>query len=156
MIKKLLFLMMLCMSIAVVNAQDFSVMSAGQGHNGEYNVTVVVSTKKNPVKEAENLVKEYAVRGVMFRGVASYKEHPGQKPLINDPAVEQVKEMEFKAFWNERKYLNFAVLQPQSLSVMKNKQTKKYEITARLTINKESLIKWLEDNGIIQGFSNLW
>ena len=41
-------------------------------------------------------------------------------------------------------------------AIMKNKQTKKYEITARLTINKESLIKWLEDNGIIQGFSNLW
>ncbi len=156
MIKRLLFSMMLCMSMAVVKGQDFSVMSAGQGHNGEYLVTVVVSTKKNPVKEAENLAKEYAVRGVMFRGVAPYKEHPGQKPLVNDPAVERVKERELQAFWSEKIYLNYAVLQPQSLSVMKNKQTKMYETTARLTINKEPLVKWLEDNGIIQGFSNLW
>ena len=148
--------MMLCMSMAVVKGQDFSVMSDGQGHNGEYIVIVVVSTKKNPAKEAENLVKEYAVRGVMFRGVAPYKEHPGQKPLIGDPAVEQVKGKELQAFWREKLYLNYAILQPQSLSVMKNKQTKMYETTARLTINKELLIKWLEDNGIIQGFSNLW
>lgn len=144
------------MSIAIAKGQDFSIMSAGQGHNGEYQVTIVVSTKRNPTKDAENLTKEYAVRGIMFRGVAPHKGHPGQKPLISDPTIEHVKDMELQAFWREKLYLNYATLEPMSLSVIKNKQTKMYETSARLTIDKESLIKWLENKGIIQGFSNLW
>ena len=154
--KRLLFAFVLCLCLTIAKGQEFSVLSAGQGYNGEYLVTVQVSTKKKPAKEVENLVMECAVRGVMFRGVASYKDYPGHNPLITDPSAERVKEREMQAFWNEKLYLNYAVIEPQSLSVMKNKQTKMYETTARLSINKESLIKWLETNGIIQGFSNLW
>lgn len=156
MAKKLLITAILCLCFTAVKGQEYSVMSDGQGLNGEYLVTVVVSTKKNPVKEAEKLAKEYAVRGVMFRGVAPYKEHPGQQALISDPAVERTKERELHAFWNEGVYLNYVQLLPHSLTVMKNKQTKRYETTARLSVNKEALIEWLETNGIIQGFSNLW
>ena len=33
---------------------------------------------------------------------------------------------------------------------------KNYELSAILTVDKESLLKYLQDEGIVKGFSNLW
>jgi hypothetical protein len=39
---------------------------------------------------------------------------------------------------------------------MKNKQIKAYETQATVIVDKAGLQKYLEESGIIKGFSNLW
>lgn len=154
--KKFALTLMLAFSCTFANAQEYTLQSEGVDNSGNYVVRIVVSTKKKPAKAAEYLVRQYAVHGVMFRGIAAAKEYSAQPPLIKDPGIEQTKREFFEAFWRENGYTRFASIVPSSLTVMKNKQSKMTETSALVTVSKELLQKYLEDNGIIQGFSNLW
>lgn len=154
--KRLFFVTLLCFMAVVCHAQEYTVRSAGQGNSGNYLVEVTVSSKKKLTSTAEDLVKEYAVRGVMFRGLMAQSGYGEQKPLIKDPNVEQTKSEFFKAFFKEGAYKRYASIVGSSLSTMKNKQTKMQETTATVMVDKESLQHYLEESGIIQGFSNLW
>ena len=154
--KKVLLTIMLTLGCIFANAQEYSIQSEGVDNNGNYIVRIIVSTKKKPSKSAEDLVKRYAVHGVMFRGVTAAKGYSAQPPLIKDPNIEKTKKMFFEAFWRENAYSRYASITLSSLTVMNNKQSKMTETSALVTISKEQLQKYLEDNGIIQGFSNLW
>lgn len=154
--KTTLLTLIMCLCFGIAHGQDVAVMSAGQGNNGEYLVRVVLSTKKDPGKNAEALVKEHAVRSVLFKGVAPCKDYQGHAPLVADPDAEATKASLLEAFWRDGIYQRFVTLQPSTLSVMKNRQTKMVETSAELIINKEMLVKWLEQNNIIEGFSDLW
>ncbi|MBO7067983.1 MAG: hypothetical protein J6W52_04820 [Bacteroidaceae bacterium] len=153
--KKILFILMSCLGCVLVHAQDYSLTSEGVDNNGNFVVRIVVSTKK-PAKMAEDLVKQYAVHGVMFRGVAAAKDYSGQPPLVKDPNVEQTKKAWFNAFWNEGGYKRYATITPSSMSVMKNKQTKMTETSALVVVSSSLLKAYLEEEGVIQGLSNLW
>lgn len=154
--KKVLLTIMLTLGFIFANAQEYTLQSEGVDNSGNYVVRIVVSTKKKPSKTAEDLVKQYAVHGVMFRGITAAKDYSAQPPLIKDPNIEQTKREFFEAFLREKGYSRYASIVPSSMTVMKNKQTKMTETSALVTVYKELLQKYLEDNGIIQGFSNLW
>lgn len=154
--KKFLLFTLFSLVVTFCKAQDYTVRSAGQGKSGNYLVEVTVSSKKKLTSAAEDLVKEYAVRGVMFRGLMASSGYGEQKPLIKDPSIEQTKADFFKAFFNEGEYKRYASIVGSSLSTMKNKQTKMQETSATVMVDKESLLHYLEESGIIQGFSNLW
>lgn len=146
----------MCFALSVCKAQEYTVRSAGQGSEGNYLVEVVVSSKKKLTTKADDLVKEYAVRGVLFRGLMSSTGYGQQKPLITDPDIEQTKAEFFKAFFTEGGYKRYAAVVGSTLSTMKNKQTKMNETSATVMVNKEQLQHYLEESGIIDGFSNLW
>ncbi len=154
--KKVLITFLLFIGCIIVNAQEYTVQSEGVDNNGNYVVRIVVSTKKKPMKEAEELVKRYAVHGVMFRGIAAAKDYSAQPPLIKDPNIENTKKEFFEAFWREKAYNRYASIVPSTLYIIKNKQSKMTETAAQVTISNNLLRKDLEDNGIIQGLSNLW
>ena len=154
--KKVLFIIILTLGCLSVSAQEYSIQSEGVDNSGNCVVRIVVSTKKNPSKSAEDLVSQYAVHGVMFRGITAAKDYSAQPPLIKDPNIEQTKKEFFEAFWRENGYARYASIVPSSMTVIRNKQTKMTETSALVTISKELLQKYLENNGIIQGFSNLW
>lgn len=154
--KSLLLTFMLCFGFITMNAQDYSIVSEGVDNNGNYVARIVVSTKKKPSKSAEDLVRQYAVHGVMFRGVAAAAGYSGHPALIKDPNVEQTKKTWFDAFYNEGGYRNYVSITPSSLSVMKNKQSKMTETSALVTVSANDLRKYLEKEGIIKGLSNLW
>ena len=157
MVKKVLLTFVLCLVGLFVYAQEYTATSAGTGKKGEYLVNVTVSVKKkNDVKDAESLVKRCAVHAVLFRGLMSADSHSSQKPLIKDPNVENVKAAFFQSFWNEGQFKNYTALVGSSLMAMKNKQTKMHEVSATVIVDKESLLKYMEGQGVIQGFSNLW
>mgnify|MGYP006873192911 FL=1 len=156
---KKIFFTLLCSLLLTLNAaaqESYTIRSAGQGRDGNYLVEVVVSTKKKPGTDAENLALRYAVHGVLFRGISARDGYGAQNALISDPAIEQTKAQFFNACWNEGTYKNFASISGRSLSVMANKQTKMHDTSAIVTINKEALRHYLEENGVVQGFSNLW
>lgn len=154
--KKVLLIIMLTLGCVVANAQEYTIQSEGVDNSGNYIVRIVVSTKKKPLKAAEELVKRYAVHGVIFRGVTAAKGYSAQPPLVKDPNVENVKKAFFDAFWRENAYNRYASITPSSLTVMKNKQSKMVETSALITVSKALLQKYLEENGIIEGFFDLW
>lgn len=154
--KHFLFVILLFCGCLSISAQDYSIMSEGVDNNGNYVVRIVVSTKKKPSKSAEDLVRQYAVHGVMFRGVTAAQNYSGHPALIKDPNIEQTKKSWFDAFWNEGAYRRYVSITPASLSVMKNKQSKMTETSALVTVSSSALKKYLEEEGIIQGLSNLW
>lgn len=140
----------------LVYGQEYTVRSAGQGNTGNYIVDVTVSSKSKLKTKAEDLVAEYAVRGVLFRGLMAASGYGEQKPLIKDPNIEQTKAEFFRAFFAEGAYKRYTSIVNSSISTMKNKQTKMQETSALVMVDKESLQHYLEESGIIQGFSNLW
>lgn len=154
--KKILLVIALIVCSICANAQEYTIQSEGVDNSGNYVVRIVVSTKKSPSKSAEDLVRMYAVHGVIFRGIAAANDYSAQPPLVNDPSIEQIKKDFFDAFWRENGYNRYASIVPYSLSVMKNKQSKMNETSALVTVSNNLLKQYLEQNGIIQGFSNLW
>lgn len=154
---RLLLSLLFSMFAFLCNAQEeYTIQSAGQGKSGNYLVKVVVSSKKKFASSVEDLVKKYAVHGVLFRGFMAADGYGEQKPLIKDPNVEQTKADFFNAFFSEEAYKRYASVVSGSLSVMKNKQTKKQEASAEVLVDKESLQHYMEESGILKGFSNLW
>lgn len=154
--KKLTILLFYIMICAVGFAQDYQIRSAGKSKTGGYIVEVETYVKKDPKNTATDLALKSAVKGVMFRGVMSENGLTNHKPLIEDPSVEQNKAAFFEAFFREGTYKRYATLVGSSLSTIKNKQTKMYDIQATVIVDKEGLLKYLEESDIIKGFSDLW
>lgn len=154
--KKLTILFFFIMICVMSFAQDYQIRNAGTSKTGSYIVEVESYVKKDPKNKALDIALQNAVRGVMFRGVTSANGFTAYKPLIQDPGIESAKSAFFDAFFSEGQYKRFASLVGSSLSSIKNKQTKMYEIEATVIVNKEALIKYLEESNIINGFSDLW
>ncbi len=154
--KKIITFLLLALTVAIsARCQDYDLRMAGQGDGGKYYVKITTVLDKKQNKTALDFVKRLTVDGVMFRGVASAKGYPSQSPLIKDTSVKARKSEFFDAFWNEQQYLNFVNLENESVVVTKLPK-KKFEVTARLLVDKEALLQFLEDSGIVEGFGNLW
>ncbi len=154
--KKFILTCMFSLVCLLAGAQEYSACSAGQSNTGNFLVKIVVSSKKKLKSSSEDLVKHYAVHAVIFRGLMATDGYGEQKPLVKDGDVEVTQSEFFNAFWNDGVFKRFASLVPSTLSVMKNKQTKMTETSATVMVDKESLLHYLEESHIIQGFSNLW
>lgn len=153
--KKLLLLFMVLVGVATVFAQDYNLEFAGVGDGGNYFVKVTAVLTKKQYKEANDWLKQIAVEGVMFRGVAGGAGYNSQKPLISDPAVQSTKSEFFTLFNKEKQYLNFTSLKTSSVTSTKLPKGK-YEVTGNVLVDKERLLQYLQDNGIVGGMNNLW
>lgn len=132
-------------------AQEYNISGAGQGKDGNYRVKVKTIVSKTEM--AEDAVKQCAVHGVIFRGFIDPSGAASQKALVSDPNVAETKKAWFEAFFSEGKYLQYVSVVELSCTKLSRK---KYEASAILLVDKESLRHYLETEGIIQGFSNLW
>ena len=151
--KKILLFLILALASVASFAQEYNITSAGQGKDGNYLVKVRTYVPKT--KMAEDAVKQCAVHGVIFRGVIDPSGAATQKPLVNDPNIANTKKSFFEDFFSKGDYLKYVSVVESSLTCTKVPK-KKYEATALLLVDKESLKGYLEKSGIIQGFSNLW
>lgn len=154
--KKLMCLLaFLAFGLAHGFCQDYDIRVENQGEGGKYyvNVTTVLDKKQN--KEALDYLKKLAVEGVMLRGVAAANGFPSQKPLVDNPTAKTTHKDFFDAFNNDRLYLSYVTLERESVSVTQLPK-KKFEVSGRLLVDKESLLHFLEEAGIVEGFSNLW
>jgi len=154
--KKSLLLAVFALCSMLVHAQVYNLQSAGTAKDGSYLVKVKVSIKKMKKTTPQDLVLRYAVEGVMFDGLNDANGYSTQKPLIKDADVKQKQAEFFEAFNNEGKYNRFASIVNSSLTSMKNKQTKMIDNEATVIVKKEELQHYLEESGIIKGFSDLW
>lgn len=150
--KTLILLFSLMLSVAVFAQNSYSIAGAGQGKSGKYLVKVTMTAKNS--KNYADALTYCAVHGVMFRGFSGTDDYVKQAPIVADPNVRQTKSKFFDAFFSEKKYLSYANLNKSSVSTVKVKSG--YEISGLILVDKESLQHYLEESGIIQGFSNLW
>ncbi|MCH5229969.1 MAG: hypothetical protein J1F12_08275 [Muribaculaceae bacterium] len=153
--KKISLLVFLFVAIFNCMAQDYNLEFAGVGDGGNYFVKVTAILSKKEYKASQDWLKRLAVDGVMFRGVGGGAGYNAQKALINDPAVRDTKAEFFTLFNKEKKYLDFCNL--KSSSVVATKLPKgKYEVSGNVLVDKEKLLQYLMDNGIVSGMNNLW
>lgn len=148
-----LFVLLAFVTNAIAQHSDYEIYSNGQGKNGAYYVKVTTVVKK--VKDAKDELRRDAVHGVLFRGIMSAEDGgASQKPIVSDPDIEKTKAEFFNAFWNEKAYERYVSITESSFTSAKVK--KGFEVSALILVNKEALQKYLEESGIIKGFSNLW
>ncbi len=122
------------------------------GAAGSYLVKVWSYSKKADV--ALDQAKKNAVHGIVFQGFTGAGAGCTQKPLTNNPALEQEKETFFKEFFADGgKYMKFV-----SNSGDGNKEVvkvgKEYKVGVVVSVSKDLLRKDLEAAGIIKGLSS--
>jgi hypothetical protein len=129
----------------------YDIECAGNGSQGTYLVKVWVYTKERKLNS--DMLKKYAVHGIIFKGYAGKSNCVQQKPIAQTPALEQEKADFFNAFFNHDKaYLKYAT--EIDGSIERVKVGKEYKYGAIISVSKDLLRQDLEKAGIIRGLSN--
>ena len=140
-------------SISIHAQGTYEIVGCGQGRNGAYMVKVTAIVKN--LSQSKDELRRDAVHGVLFRGFMNDTNGGfNQKPLVADPNIEQTQSAFFNAFFDRGDYTRYVSMTEDSLRSIKVK--KGYEVNAIFLVDKETLQNYLEECGIIQGFSNLW
>jgi hypothetical protein len=133
----------------------YEIEAAGVGTQGTYQIKVWSYSKD--ANTAIEQAKKNAVHGIIFRGFPAKDRVPAQKPLTQNPNLEQEKEGFFKDFFaTGGKYLKFVSLANNGNIAPEDriKIGKEYKIGVVISVNQALLRKDLEDAGIIKGLSN--
>lgn len=126
----------------------------GQGVQGTYQVKVWSYSKD--VNTATEQAKKNAVHGIIFRGFTGAGRLQGQRPLTNNPNLENEKAEFFKDFFaSGGKYLKFVTLANHGAIGAGDaiKVGKEYKVGVVISVNTSELRKDLENAGIIKSLS---
>lgn len=130
----------------------YDIICEGNGTEGTYLVKVWVYTNKLSIKP--EVIRKYAVHGIIFKGVAGDAKCSGQKPMVKSLSVEEEnKEYFTKFFEKDNAYLNFATIIEKTYDRVKVTK-RQYKLGAIVSIAKDQLRKQLEADGIIRGLSS--
>ncbi len=133
------------------NTMSYEIVGSGTGTQGSYLVEVSLRTKDKKI--GEDALKRAAVHGVLFRGFSNPQSRVSQKPLAGGPANEAQHADFYKEFFSDNgTAASFASLVPGSRTI--KKVDKEYVITAKVTVNKELLEKYLREMGVIRGLNS--
>lgn len=138
---------------AATESWRYEIECVGIGQPGTKLIKVWSYSKKPNV--AINQAKKNAVHGLIFRGYAGGATGcTSQKPLTNDPSLEQQKADFFTPFFAEGgKYMKFVSVSgdgtPEPMKV-----GKEYKVGVVVTVMTDLLRKDLEDAGIIKGLTS--
>lgn len=129
---------------------NYEISGAGTATQGTYLVQVSVNSKKKSIDDAD--LKKAAVHGVLFRGFANAQRRQHQRPLAGNADNEyQHKDFYLDFFGKEGTAVNYASIVPGSRSITKSGKT--YSIKATISVNKEDLLKYLSDNGVVSSLN---
>ncbi len=136
-------------------AWRYEIECVGIGTEGTYLIKVWSYSKKPKI--AIEQAKKNAIHGVIFKGYAGAQGCTSQKPLVNNPAIEDEKADFFNDFFAEgSKYMKYVGVagdgEINSGDVLKI--GKEYKIGVVVTVQKDYLRKDLEAAGIIKGLSS--
>lgn len=153
----LLFLLIGTVAASAKKAQEglpeYEIQGAGTGTQGTYLVQVTITTKDKNLSEA--MIKRVAVNGVLFRGFSDTTSRKTQKPLAGSAANEAQHADFYKEFFGEGgTAASYANIVPGSRSM--TKVDKMYRVKATVSVNKESLVKYLQDVGVIKGLNSIF
>lgn len=148
-----LFLTYSCGPASKVNRADipwtYEVESAGVGTDGTYALKVW-SYSRTPDISLE-IPKKNAVHAVIFKGVPAGNGASAQPPLVTDGSITP-DDVFFTAFFSGE-YARFVnSVAKNSVQVFKSGR-KEYKIGYAISVSKDDLRKYLEDEGIIKALS---
>ena len=129
----------------------YEIECAGNAIQGTYLVKVWTYSKKASV--AENQCRKNAVHGVIFKGYGGGQGCVSQRPLANQPGIEnQYKEYFDSFFSNGGEFQKYAsVLEGTTETV---KVGREYKVGVVVSVRKDDLRKALEAAGIIQSLNS--
>jgi hypothetical protein len=125
------------------------------GAEGSYLIKVF-SFSKNPTVAIEQ-AKKNAVHGIIFKGFTGSGAGCTQKPLTNNPALEQEKEIFFKDFFADGgKYMKFVSVTNNGAVAAEDRMKigKEYKIGVIVSVAKDALRKDLEAAGIVRSLNS--
>lgn len=123
---------------------------AGNGQQGTYLVKVWSYSKNQRV--AYEQCSKNAVHGVIFKGFAGGQGCTAQRPLAQNPGVEQEHADFFKHFFdNGGEYMKYVQVKSPERQTVKIKS--EYKVGVVVSVAKDQLRKALEQAGIIRGLS---
>lgn len=129
---------------------SMEIICAGTGIEGTYLVQVSVIVKERNFPQ--ETVKKWGVYGVIFDGVsAGGRGCLAQPPLQKNREAWQEKTDFWDAFFSDKQgaYENFVTLVGEQFQVTRL-PSKKYKITAMLSVAKDRLWNYLKENGLVQ------
>lgn len=133
------------------NALNYEIEGAGTATQGYYMVSITVLSKKKNVDD--EMLRRAAVHGVLFRGFSNPSLRQTQKPLAGSGANEAAHADFYKEFFGEGgTAATYASLVPGTRSITKS--GKIYRVTATATVNKETLLEYLQDAGMVRGLNS--
>ncbi len=127
------------------------------GGQGSYLIKVWSYSKKPAV--AIEQAKKNAVHGVIFKGFAGKQGIAGQKPLAQDPNVEQEKAEFFESFFADGgKYMKFVSVSNDGAVAAEDRMKigKEYKVGVVVSVLKDNLRKDLEAAGIIKSLGSMF
>ncbi|MBQ3656027.1 MAG: hypothetical protein II956_04150 [Bacteroidales bacterium] len=156
----ILLLLAMCMPFALLAQRTdiskgdimYGLEAAGVGAQGTALVKLeyISKQRKIPVQ----VLQEYAVRGVLFKGIAAGEgSNTTQKPLCGSASAEQSHQAYFDKFFEDETYKSYVQFVEGSLKVVAYRN-KNYKATANLVIMKDQLRKDLEAAGVIKGLGS--
>jgi len=128
----------------------YEIECAGAGSQGSQLVKVWVYGNSNNVNI--DLIKRYAVHGVIFKGYASGNGCTPQKPMATNPALEQQRANFFEPFFNTDKAYNKYATQVGNIESVR--VGGEYKTGATISVAKDMLRRDLEAAGVLRGLSN--
>lgn len=160
MTRKLFYLLIAIMAIGAVQVcakgperPDFSIEGAGTAVQGSYLVKVSLLTKDRKAPDRE--LVSAAVRGVLFRGFSDPTSRITQKPLAGS-AANEAQHAEFYAefFGKNGTAPDFGSVISGSRTVVRSEG--KYRVNATVNVQKETLLKYLQDAGIVKSLNSIF
>ena len=128
----------------------YEIECAGAASQGSQLVRVWVLGNDRDVNI--DLIKRYAVHGVIFKGYAGGNGCTPQKPMVTNPAIEQQRDNFFSPFFNtDRAYNKYATQVGNTLERIQ--EGKDYKIGAVISVSKDMLRRDLEAAGVLRGLS---
>lgn len=132
-------------------ALSYDIEGAGTATQGYYLVTVTIHTNDKKISDKE--LCKAAVHGVLFRGFSSAENRQHQKPLAGSPAAEAQHADFYKEFFGDNgTAADYANEITGTRSVIKS--GKEYHVSATMQVNKELLVKYLSDAGMLKGLNS--
>lgn len=132
----------------------YEIEATQTGSQGTYQIKVWSYSKDATV--AAEQAKKNAVHGIIFRGFSGSQDGrvKGQKPLSNNPNLEQEQEKFFKEFFADGGTYQKFVSTSTNATSERIKYGKEYKVGVIVSVNVSELRKYLENAGIIKSLNS--
>lgn len=132
---------------------EYELQGAGTGVQGTYLVEVSVLTDNKQINDAE--LVNAAVHGVLFRGFENPQTRNSQKPLAGSAANEAQHIDFYKEFFSPEGLAHtYGSVVRGSRSI--TKADKQWRVSAKVTVNKNTLLQYLEKAGVVESLSSIF
>lgn len=129
----------------------YEIECAGNAIQGTYLVKVWTYSKKASI--AENQCRKNAIHGVIFKGYGGGEGCVSQRPMANQPGIENQYKEYFDSFFAEGgEFQKYASMMEGTTEIVK--VGREYKVGVVVSVRKDDLRKALEAAGILRGLNS--